>query len=380
LCATLLLFFLSIPGQAAETIIQDFNTNGSEGKIKQTPGSAVGDTITGSSLRFAGFPVAGYSPETRIIGGVTAQFLWGIPGNTRPSSLAASLLLSQNRQYSVNFFPEIWWKNDRYRIGGEIKWQHWPDVFYGIGNDTREESQENYTANVSGIKLDGMKSLTGDLYAGLLLEIENNRIVEYDTGRHAILPLGTIPGSDHSVISGIGIGLAWDSRKDILLPSSGGFYQFRVVWFNQAMGSTHPHAKWILDLRKYGSMGRDHLLRFQIYGKFINGKEVPFRNMAQLGGDKLLRGYFKGRYRDHNMILAQAEYQSPPIWRIRFAAFAGIGDVFHSVSTLDRFRPKPSAGIGFRYKIFRDRRINARLDLAAGKKDQGIYLGILEAF
>jgi len=102
--------------------------------------------------------------------------------------------------------------------------------------------------------------------------------------------------------------------------------------------------------------------------------------MAMLGGDKLLRGYFKGRYRDHNMFLAQAEYHSPPLWRISLVAFGGAGDVFHSASTLGNLKIKPAGGIGFRYKVFRDRRMNARLDFALGNGESGIYLGILEAF
>ena len=153
-------------------------------------------------------------------------------------------------------------------------------------------------------------------------------------------------------------------------------------WFilTRLMGSTYPYTKWIVDLRKYWSVGKDHLIYLQVYGKFLWGKEIPFRNMAMLGGDKLLRGYFRGRYRDHNIILAQAEYHSPPIWRFSFVAFAGAGDVFHSASTIGNLKIKQAGGIGFRYKVFRDRRMNVRIDFALGNHDSGIYLGILEAF
>ncbi len=334
----------------------------------------------GSTLRFVGFPVLGLSPETGIMGGVYTRLMIGNPEYTRPSSVGLSLLVSQNRQYSINLFPELWWNENQFRLAGEMKWQHWPDKFYGIGNDTREEDEEYYISRIGGIKLDLMRSVHDQIYAGILLEFEGNNIVEYDTVAHAILPGGSVPGSDQSTISGVGLGLAWDSRSDILLPSSGEYYQFRLVFFNNAMGSSMPYTKWIVDLRKYCTLGKEHLLYVQVYGKFLWGNEVPFRNMAMIGGDKLLRGYFKGRYRDHNMFLAQAEYHSPPLWRISFAAFAGAGDVFHSASTLSNLKIKPAGGIGLRYKVFRDRRMNARLDFAWGKGDSGIYLGILEAF
>jgi hypothetical protein len=80
------------------------------------------------------------------------------------------------------------------------------------------------------------------------------------------------------------------------------------------------------------------------------------------------------------MFLGQVEYHSPYIWRFSLVAFAGAGDVFHTASTLDDIRIKPAGGLGVRFKLFRDRRMNLRLDLATGRGDQGIYLGILEAF
>lgn len=335
---------------------------------------------TGRHTKFAGFPVLGYSPETRIIGGAYAQLLMGDPLYRRPSVLGLSLLVSQNRQFSFNLFPDIWLRDDAYRLAGEIKWQYWPDKFFGIGNNTRTEDEEYYVSKIWGIKLDLLRTTWNNVYAGLLLEMESNRIVEYDTASHASLPEGSIPGSKNAVISGAGLAIVWDSRSDILLPASGAYCQFRLVYFNQAMGSTYAYSKWILDLRKYWNLGHDHLLFVQAYGKFLWGKEVPFRNLALLGGDKLLRGYFRGRYRDHNMFAGQVEYHSPYLWRCSLVAFAGAGDVFHAASTMREIHIKTAAGVGLRFRLFRDRRMNLRLDLAAGKDSHGVYLGMLEAF
>ena len=348
--------------------------------ISEQNNAAADPDSTRQGNRFAGFPVLGYAPETRIMGGVYAQLLIGDPVHQRPSTLGLSMLASQNRQYSINFFPDIWWEDNDHRLGGELKWQYWPDKFYGLGNNTLKENEEFYVSRIWGVKLDMLRRVYRDVYAGILLEIEHNNIVEYDTVSFASLPDGSIPGSEQSTISGMGLALAWDNRSGILLPSSGAYCQFRLVYFNGAMGSTYPYTKWIVDLRKYWTIGKDHLLFVQAYGKFLWGKEVPFRNMAMLGGDKLLRGYFKGRYRDHNVFAGQVEYHSPYIWRFSLVAFASAGDVFHGANTLQDIRIKPAGGIGVRYKLFKDRRMNLRLDLAAGKDDHGLYLAILEAF
>jgi outer membrane protein assembly factor BamA len=367
-------FLAGMPGGQGNAIRRWDNT----GFLQQGPQER--DSLPGISLKFAGYPVLGYTPETRIAGGIYTHLLAGMPGTDRPSGLGLGAFFSQNRQFSLNLLPEVWWNRSHYHLSGELKWQYWPDRFYGIGNDARKEDREYYVSRIWGVKLDLLRSVYKNYYAGLLLEVEHNNIVEYDTVAHAVLPGGCIPGSDQSTISGLGIGMAWDSRSDILLPSSGAYCQFRLVFFENAFGSTYPHTKWILDLRKYWDLGHEQLFYLQVYGKFLWGKEIPFRNMALLGGDKFLRGYFRGRYRDHNLFLIQAEYHSPPLWRFSLVAFAGAGDVFHSAANLNEIRIKPSGGVGLRYRVFRDRRMNIRLDLAAGKGDRGIYLGMLEAF
>ncbi len=324
-----------------------------------------------------GIPLAGYSPETRIMGGAYGYLMIGDPEVIHPSSIGLSLLATRNRQFSINLFPEVWWSGNKYHMKGEMKLQHWPDKFFGIGNDTETEDEESYVSRIAGVKLDLLGNYYQNLYSGALLEIEHNNIVEYDTAAHAVLPGGSIPGSSSSLITGIGFGLAWDTRTDVSYPS-GAYYQLRMVYFTPLLEEQYSYMKWILDLRQYVELGGDHMLYLQLYGKFQSGGEIPFRNLSLLGGDKLLRGYFKGRYRDNHMYVAQAEYHSPYIWRLSFVGFAGIGDVFRSFSTAPGI--KPSAGAGIRYRVFRDRSLNARMDFAVGKGDHGFYLGILEVF
>jgi hypothetical protein len=171
------------------------------------------DSLTRLSLKFAGYPVLGYTPETRIMGGIYTHLLAGMPGTDRLSGVGLGVLGSQNRQFSLNLLPEIWWDRSHFHLAGELKWQYWPDRFYGIGNDTRKEDREYYVSRIWGVKLDLLRSAWRDFYAGILLEVEHNNIVEYDTVAYAVLPGGSIPGSDRSTISGMGLGLAWDSRQ-----------------------------------------------------------------------------------------------------------------------------------------------------------------------
>ena len=94
-----------------------------------------------------------------------------------------------------------------------------------------------------------------------------------------------------------------------------------------------------------------------------------------------MRGYYLGRYRDRNMITAQAEYRAPLFWRFGAVVFAGFGDVSDSVTAfrLDRF--KYSLGCGVRFMFDARERINARIDAGFGKDgNAGVYAMVLEAF
>jgi hypothetical protein len=54
---------------------------------------------------------------------------------------------------------------------------------------------------------------------------------------------------------------------------------------------------------------------------------VPYRMLPTLGGSKYLRGYYKGRFRDKNLILIQQECRMPLYKRLGIAVFGGVGEV-----------------------------------------------------
>ncbi|HEC44483.1 MAG TPA: hypothetical protein ENI20_16805, partial [Bacteroides sp.] len=98
LLAALLILSIGLMGQSADN---NFTESSSESDSAGTS-QATSRSTPVSTLKFAGFPIAGYTPETRIMGGVYTQFLFGDPAIKRPSSVGLSLLLSQNRQFSIN--------------------------------------------------------------------------------------------------------------------------------------------------------------------------------------------------------------------------------------------------------------------------------------
>jgi len=331
-------------------------------------------------FRFGAIPFLGYAPETRISGGITGFILRTGDTTTHNSTLYFLAGISQNKQYTLNMMPDIWLQNNQYHLTGELKWQYWPDKFFGLGNQTQDSLKESYTSKIKGIKLDLFRQFRPGLYMGPLIEIEHNDLTEYDDLPHAVLPGGDIPGSDQSFIIGIGAGIARDTRDNIIYPVKGSFHQLRVVYFRNNYETGKGYVKTIIDFRKYIPLGREHLLRFQGYAKFQFGSDIPFRNLSLLGGSNLMRGYFQGRYRDNHIIALQAEYHTPYFWRFSGVFFTGIADVLGSYSDNQFAEIKPSAGVGLRFAILPDNKMNLRIDAGLGRGDHGIYFNMMEAF
>lgn len=103
--------------------------------------------------------------------------------------------------------------------------------------------------------------------------------------------------------------------------------------------------------------------------------------MCLFGSKAALRGYPTGRYRDRASWAAQVELRRRVSKRWGGTAFLGVGGIAPSASgLLGEGNVLPAAGIGVRYLPFKDNDVHLRLDVAAGKNDYGVYLGIGEAF
>src|SRR5690606_24132468 len=102
------------------------------------------------------------------------------------------------------------------------------------------------------------------------------------------------------------------------------------------LGSDLNYQKWILDARKFFPLSPKSELGINGYVEFSNG-EVPFNQMALIGGTKRMRGYYEGRYRDNHLILFQTEYRFPVWWRFSGVVFGGAGAV---AGSLNEFNPE----------------------------------------
>ncbi len=327
-------------------------------------------------------PVLFYMPETKFGGGVGGLITYRphhSAAGVRPSSLYFYAIYTQLKQFSTQLKPELYFRNEEYLLTGKIIAEYFPDKFWGIGNDTGEEAEENFTPRTFSAEASFQKKIwpKQKLYAGVYGQFDVYKIVKMKAG--GSLERREYPGSREGTTSSLGFILNWDDRDNIFFPTQGSYCQFQAYFSRKFLGSDFETTSVKIDLRTFVPLLAGHVLALQGFFHSVEGTPA-FKNYAKLGGDTMMRGYYSGRYRDNCLLALQAEYRLPVWKRFGMAAFAGIGDVASGLGNfkLDGF--KYSFGLGLRFKIAPKEGTNLRFDFAWGKGTSGFYFTAGEAF
>ena len=329
-------------------------------------------------------PYAFYSPETKIAVGVGSIYSFRPEGadlSVKPSNIKIAATYTQRKQIILSFLPEIYFKDRDYLYNGFYTYYDYPDKFWGFGNQTPISNEEDFTPYLLRTWTNLQKRILDGFYIGLRYQFE--WIDVHTTSPDGVLQLKDTklyPGSEGGKSSGLGVIINYDTRNHLYFPTSGRYYQSYAVFFTDAFASDYKFNLFNIDLRQYHSFYKDHVLALQTYNTFITGTP-PFNMNALIGGAYWMRGYWLGRYRDKNMMTAQAEYRVPLFWRIGAVGFIGGGDVASSIDKFELKQFKYTAGFGFRFVFDKQEKINARLDFGFGSHgNSGIYALVVEAF
>ena len=87
-------------------------------------------------------------------------------------------------------------------------------------------------------------------------------------------------------------------------------HYLELVYHNQdeVFASDYNFSRYRFDYRYFQPFGKKMALASQLFGDFMQGN-VPFFQMTGIGGPKRMRGYIDGRFRDHQLLLAQTEWR-----------------------------------------------------------------------
>lgn len=331
-------------------------------------------------------PVIFYQPETKLGFGGLVSYYFQIgnrvpePGAPyQPSNLTLVGIYTTEKQIVISLGGELFLSGGRNRVVGDVGYIKFPTKYWGIGNETPDSNEEDYTPESVGGLGEVLHEVARGWFVGVGLQAGYRAVTEIDSG--GAFEAGVVPGSDDGWAIGPGVLLTRDTRNSTVYPTRGGYHQLRAFLYDGAFGSDFDWGGFVLDMRGYFPVFRSQVVALRALSLASSGAP-PFEFMPQLGGEQLLRGYFQGRYRDRQLLAFQGEVRTPVWWRFGMAGFVGVGqvgDVFGDFS-LGGFHV--SAGGGLRFEISRQEGLNLRADYGWGFDvgSGGFYLSIGETF
>jgi outer membrane protein assembly factor BamA len=328
------------------------------------------------------FPVIVKSPEYKWGAGLAGTYFFKIKRDsvTRTSNIKGVSFFTLRKQLVFATEVNVFFPTEKYILHTIASLSKFPDKFWGLGNTTPSSNLENYSISQVDIYPQLLRKVYANFFTGIGYEYQNVFEFEYNTDGQSLFDQEKIKGRNGGHVSGVSFILTWDSRNNAFSPSRGFYAQYLIGTYQDFLGSQFNFTVQNWDIRKYFPLKKNRVFAMQ-FNMIITNGEVPIRNMANIGSNSFMRGYYEGRYTDEDLIALQAEYRTP-LWK-RFGAvfFVGGGKVgSHFVDLLDFSHLKPSLGIGLRFALSSREKLNLRVDGGFGNQSQGTYINVGEAF
>ncbi len=339
------------------------------------------DTLPkGVASRFLVFPFLLQSPETSWGFGAAGAYFFKAKKNEeelRTSDINLLGLYTLREQTVIVLGSTIYFSGEKQIFRFHSSLSNYPDKFWGLGNDSPDNLKEDYSLRQMFANPQFIVKFFRKLYIGVSYELQEVRHFTYIDG--GIFDEQNIVGKEGGFSSGAGILLTWDTRNNAFSPSHGSFAELNVSKFSHAIGSDFDFSSIVLDLRKFIPAGRNRVLGLQSYTK-INSGDAPVRYLAMLGGPEIMRGFYKGRYSDQNLLAFQAELRQYLFWRLGVVGFASAGQVSNYIDEMNINDFHYAFGGGLRILLQEKEKLNLRVDFGFGKNSNGIYVILKEAF
>jgi hypothetical protein len=327
-------------------------------------------------------PVLTHSVETGWATGALLSSTFRLKADdtlTRTSNVQALLLYSFRKQFVSAINGAAYFPSEKYIANYQFSFSHFPDKFWGLGNNSPDSAEESYTFEQAYAYLHLLRNIGNNFFVGALYEYQN--LIKVDFLQGGLFDKQDVAGRYGYVISGLGASFTFDNRNNAFSPDKGGFFQFYFNHFDHAFGSDYYYTNYVIDVRKFWKICYNDILALQFYSFSNTGNEIPLRSLASLGGAYKMRGYYEGRYRDKNQMIIQAEDRVHIAGRFGAVAFAGLGDVAHTPFDYKLNELKYSFGAGLRFALNKKEKLNLRLDYGFSKGgNSGFYFQLGEAF
>lgn len=331
-------------------------------------------------------PILIYTPETHVGAGALGIKLWKstqskIPTRTSNAEVVA-LYTSRNQVIIIPSYT-IFTRDEKYRIDGfGEELLGFRDFYFGRGDNTPVSNKERVRYDVIGLENRIGRRIFKKHKIFVGVEIRALKFFNVHSAVGGELDSSKIQGYKGATTMGLGPAITYDSRDNIVNPSKGFLWDTRFSAYSRSFGGSVNYHRLYVDLRKYFNVkpSKRHILALELFGNFVKG-DAPFKELSELGGMRIMRGYYRGRYRDNYLTAFQAEYRMPLTQRIGIVGFMGLGKVYNP-QEVNLKGIHYSYGTGIRLKINKRENLNLRLDYALGDLSYPgyFYFGFAESF
>lgn len=303
-----------------------------------------------------------------------------------PPSIATIFgIYSTNKSYIFISSARLFWNEDKNRAAiavGPLRVNN--DFTYE--NDEGEDFQLVFSELRNFLTLEYSRKVFGNFYLGVLyLGTQTN--YKFDQGSEEENEFAEAffeeNGITDNFVSSIGLNISFDNRDYVYNPTKGFTFSIRPKLNREWLGSDNDYIDTDFSASYFIPLSSKEVLGFGAGGGFATG-DVPFDGYQNYGIRNNLRGYTTGKYKGKHMVALQSEYRRNIYNKWGAVAFIGTGSIWGNEDNGEESFERdwlPSGGLGVRYMISTEKRINIRLDFAVGVDgNQGLYFGIMEAF
>lgn len=294
--------------------------------------------------------------------------------------------------------PQLFFKDDKFRIFGVLNYKNTRENFYGIGYNTNknyERSDSTSQYRYSGFQVNPwflFRMGKSDIFFGPQIDISYDKLSEpakYLPQQADYAATGGDENGYKNFSSGIGFLLSYDTRDIPANPYRGTYVDLRGIMYQKWLGSDKNFYRLELDYRQYKSVGQRKVLAWTLQSKNTFGRHIPLTKYALSGTPFDLRGYYMGQYRDKSSHVALLEYRQMfntdrSTWLKRitshlgYVAWGGVGFMGPTPGKIEGVLP--NAGLGLRIEV--QPRMNVRFDYGRNfvNKQNLFYFNMTEAF
>lgn len=217
------------------------------------------------------------------------------------------------------------------------------EAFFGIGKESRESDDLSYSAEDILFEFSLHRKLSPYFRSTLDIGISNSSIFD---GRNGVSPTitdvyteQTLPGlKEKNRFQGTEFALFYDNTKDAAHPTAGWLGKAAAALFNDIHDDDLSFWKASLDLTQHIHLFNDRTLVLRGAGEMtqaLEGSNIPFYHLAEIGSYGTVRGFSRGRFRDNDHLIGSAEYRYP-VWIpwakiVDAVVFVDGGQVAHNI-------------------------------------------------